>query len=308
MLVLLELIGTLLKILFHCVVSILETIFPFLLPKKDISGQIILVTGAAQGIGQLMAFKVAALGAEVVCWDIQEEPNEETATSICKGGGKAKAYKVDLANSEEIESVAKRVLKDFGRVDILINNAGIVMGKTLVDTPAKAIEKVMSINADAVMTTTRCFLPSMIDHDSGHVVTIASAAGIFGVRKLVDYCASKFAAVGAMESLASELHGAGINVKTTCICPYFIATGMFSGCGGRFPWLVSTLDPESIADKVVDSMLKNQEFLLTPRMLWPLYVLHAFLPGKALRALYDFVGFTQCMDGHQGHQKAWTKD
>jgi len=157
MLVLLELIGTLVKILFHCVVSILETIFPFLLPKKDISGQIVLVTGAAQGIGQLMAFKVAALGAEVVCWDIQEEANEETATSICKGGGKAKAYKVDLANSEEIESVAKRVLKDFGRVDILINNAGIVMGKTLVDTPAKAIEKVMSINADAVMTTTRCW-------------------------------------------------------------------------------------------------------------------------------------------------------
>ena len=80
---------------------------------------------------------------------------------------------------------------------------------------------------------------------SGHVVTIASAAGLFGGRKLADYCASKFAAVGYMESLAIELHGAAVgrnsdpaykgaaNVKTTVVCPYFIATGMFTGAGGR---------------------------------------------------------------------------
>ena len=146
---------------------------------------------------------------------------------------------------------------------------------------------------------------------SGHIVTIASAAGLFGGRKLVDYCASKFAAVGFMESLTIELHGAGNsadptlkgakNINTTVVCPYMIATGMFSGAGGRFPWLIRTLNPEFVADSVVDAMLRNQDFLLTPRILWGFYCLKPFLPTGALLAIYDFLGITTFMDNFYGH-------
>lgn len=296
LLVFVDLAITLVRVIYYSVLSLGKTICPFLVPMKDISGQTVLVTGAAQGIGALMAKQIAALGAKVVLWDVQKEANEATAEEIRAKGGSAIAFTVDLSNSEAIEDAAQKVVKEVGQVDILLNNAGIVIGKLLEQLSAKGIEKVMAVNATAVMTTTRCFLPGMVARDKGHVVTIASAAGLFGGRRLVDYCASKFAAYGFMESLGLELHGAGLDhIKTTVVCPYFIATGMFAGAGGRFPWLIRTLEPEDVADAVVTAMLRDQDFVLMPRILWIFYLLHNILPSKVNYVLADFLGITNFM-------------
>jgi len=310
--VIIELVVTLAQVFVHIVYAIGATLLPFLTPKKDISGKKVLVTGAGQGIGALMAKKLAAKGARLVLWDVNQEANESTAASIVSSGGTASTYTVDVSDPAQIASAAQRVRDEIGVVDILFNNAGIVVGKTIDQIPAASIGKVMAVNSNAVMWTTNEFLPAMLAREEGgHIVTIASAAGLFGGRKLVDYCASKFAAVGFMESLTIELHGAenstdptlkgAKNINTTVVCPYFIATGMFTGAGGRFPWLVQTLTPEYVAESVVDAMLRNQDFLLTPRILWAFYCLKPFLPIKASLALSDFLGMTTFMDNFSGH-------
>lgn len=138
------------------------------------------------------------------------------------------------------------------QVTILINNAGIVSGKPLLDTPDHLIQRTFDVNIishfwvslrlpqfitkpDISLKMTKAFLPDMIAASHGHIVTIASMAGLVGMTKLVDYCASKYAAVGFDEALRLELESNGhYNVNMTSVCPYFIkSTGMFDGVQTR---------------------------------------------------------------------------
>jgi all-trans-retinol dehydrogenase (NAD+) len=118
---------------------------------------------------------------------------------------------------------------------MLINNAGVVSGRALLDTPDELIERSFSVNTLAHFWTVKAFLPTMLENDHGHIVSIASMAGHVGIPKLIDYCASKFAAVGFDEALRLELEVMGAEgVHTTAICPYFIqATGMFDTVNSR---------------------------------------------------------------------------
>src|SRR5690606_1468210 len=103
-------------------------------------------------------------------------------------------------------------------------------------------------NALAPIRLTREFLPSMLKCGSGHIVTIASAAGLVGVAQLTEYCSSKFAVIGFVESLRSELRQCGAtSVRTTTVCPYFVRTSMFKGVRGRFQWLLPMLQPDYVA-------------------------------------------------------------
>lgn len=118
---------------------------------------------------------------------------------------------------------------------MLFNNAGVVSGRALLDTPDHLIERSFSVNTLAHFWTVKAFLPTMLEKDHGHIVSIASMAGYVGIPKLIDYCASKFATVGFDEALRLELEMLGANgVHTTVICPYFIqATGMFDDVNSR---------------------------------------------------------------------------
>ena len=117
-----------------------------------------------------------------------------------------------------------------------------VSGKRFLDCSDDEIRRTMAVNTMAHFWTVKAFLPEMIARDSGHVVTVASAAGTIGVSRLADYCASKFAAVGFDESLRVELGQIAPGVVTTVICPFFITTGMFDGVRTRVPWLLPILD------------------------------------------------------------------
>ena len=125
-------------------------------------------------------------------------------------------------------------------MDIVINNAGVVSGRAFCELDDGRIERTMAVNAP--MWVTKAFLPAMMERDSGHIVTVASAAGLVGAPRLVDYCASKHAAVGFMEALRVELKRLGSSVCTTIICPGIINTGMFDGATSSFP-LARVLDP-----------------------------------------------------------------
>lgn len=250
---------------------------------KDVSGDVVLVTGGGSGLGRLVANLLAARGATVVVWDVNKEGNDETVQQIKSAGGKAFGYVCDISTPEEVYRVADQVKKEVGRVTILINNAGIVIGKSLLDLPDSGIQKVMSINSLAHFWTTKAFLPDMMERNYGHVVTIASLAGYFGQNRLTDYCASKFAAIGFDESLDQELRAGGYDgIRTTCVCPYYINTGMFDGVQSR---VVPILKPETVARRIVNGILTNDEVVIIPHSLYIMILLKTMLPRKGLLAL-----------------------
>ncbi|XP_053103178.1 epidermal retinol dehydrogenase 2 isoform X2 [Hemicordylus capensis] len=212
---------------------ILESFFLLFIPvrKKNVAGEIVLITGAGSGIGRIMALKFSRLGATLVLWDINVEGNKETARLARENGAtRVHYYTCDCSKRQEIYQVADQVKKEVGDVSILVNNAGIVTGKGFLNTPDSLIEKTMDVNIMAHFWTFKAFLPAMMASNHGHLVTIASGAGLMGINGLADYCASKFAAVGFAESIHTEMLALGkTGVKSTLVCPYFINTSMFDG-------------------------------------------------------------------------------
>ncbi|KAF5270699.1 hypothetical protein FQA39_LY01437 [Lamprigera yunnana] len=178
-------------------------------------------------------------------------------------GGVAYGYRCDLTNREEIYKVAESVTKEIGQVTILINNAGFANEKFLLDTPDELIRRTFDVNILAHFWTVKAFLRKMIENNHGHIVTIASLAGHVGVHNLVDYCSSKFAAVGFDEALRIELEKLGADgVKTTVVCPYFIqATGMFNHVQSKF---VSTLKSTQVADEIVTAIQMEKISVIIP--------------------------------------------
>ncbi|CAH4035477.1 estradiol 17-beta-dehydrogenase 11-like [Pieris brassicae] len=265
-----ELIVTLLTALGHLFYEIYKSIFRD--PKKDLKGQIALITGGGGGLGSLIALRLARLGCVVVLWDINKQGLEDTVKLVKGVGGKCFGYVVDLAARDDIYRVAKQVKKEVGTVSLLINNAGVVSGQYLLETPDHLIQRTFDVNILAHFWTVKAFIPDMIDSNHGHIVTIASMAGHVGVPKLVDYCASKSAACGFDEALKVELDSKGIKgVRTSLICPYFIrATGMFEEVQSR---IVPQLNSNDVADRVVYAIRTNENVAVIPsylRVLLPL--------------------------------------
>ena len=173
---------------------------------------------------------------------------------------------VDITNRKLVYDLALQVRREFGPVDILVNNAGIVSGRPILQVPDEMIERTFQVNAIAHFWTLKAFLPAMLERDHGHVVTIASCAGLFGAAGLVDYCSSKFAAVGTHESLRMELLRLGKkNVHSTCICPTFISTGMFEGVTPLV--ITGMLTPEDVADRIVRAVRRNESLVIIPKIM-----------------------------------------
>lgn len=130
----------------------------------------------------------------MILWDINIAGAEETAEMIRKIGGSATAFKVDVTNREEVYRIAQQVRNEIAEVTMLINNAGIVSGKKIFDPDNSDgyMEKTMQVNTISHFWTVKAFMPAMIAKDHGHLITIASSAGLVGVNGLADYCASKF--------------------------------------------------------------------------------------------------------------------
>src|SRR6185295_17137159 len=185
----------------------------------DFKDRVIFITGASDGIGKQLAIDLAARGAVVVGCGRSRERLVETLKEVRKSNPKSLMIACDIGDAEQVDGMMTKVLADFGRIDILINNAGIGMRKPFVDTPVETIEAIMRTNYLGAVYCTHAALPAMIARRSGHIVNISSGAGKIGTLNMAGYCASKFAMNGWSESLYHELIPLGINVSLICPGP-----------------------------------------------------------------------------------------
>jgi len=266
---------------------------------KSIEGEIILLTGGGSGIGRIMARKLAALGATVVTLDVNEKGNDDTVNMIRKDGNNAHGFACNLSSKDEIYSVSKAVKEQVGAVSILINNAGVVSGTSLLDTSDENIERSFNVNVLAHFWTIKTFLPDMIRAKKGHIVTVASLAGYSGSNKLVDYCSSKFANIGMDEALKVELMVQELDsfIKTTVICPYYTSTGMFAGVSSK---VIPILEPEFVAEEAVKAILMNKPVLILPGWCSALIVLKSLVKTEPFNKLGQIFGFNCSMDQFKG--------
>jgi len=189
-------------------------------PTLDWSEQIVVITGGASGIGELLANTLAVRNVTVVVLDVNPIVTENYNVAY---------YKCDVSKWEEVEAVSKKIIEEIGEPTILINNAGVVQGKLIVDLTPQDIQQTLSVNTLSHFWVLKAFLPSLLKNKSGHIVTMSSALGMTGVAQMSDYCASKAAVIGLHESLRYELdkkHKCP-QIRTTLVCPGHVLTPMF---------------------------------------------------------------------------------
>jgi all-trans-retinol dehydrogenase (NAD+) len=281
-----------------CVMIVWWSVFYLKYRPRNIAKKVVLITGGGSGIGRLMALKFATKGATVVLWDVNKDGMKRVQTEITGGGGQCTIHTVDVTDRELVYQTAKTI----GFVDILVNNAGIVTGKTILDCPDELMVKTMEVNTISHFWTIKAFLPAMMEKNTGHIVTIASAAGTCGVAGLVDYCASKFGAVGIAESLYMELQKRpGNKILTTLACPYYINTGMFDGVQSKWPLLLPILEEQYVANRIVKAIVRGEEQICLP---WFVNVgmLAKILPVPWQLWVSNFMGLNAGMDAFKGHQ------
>jgi all-trans-retinol dehydrogenase (NAD+) len=262
-------------------------------------GAHVLITGAASGLGRLMALEAVRRGARVSLLDRDAQGLAGVCEVLRAEKGDAEGFVVDLSDRAALQATCGEVQGTRGGVDILINNAGIVSGKTLLECSDEAIERTFQVNVLAGFWTVRAFLPGMLAAGKGHIVTVASAAGLAGTSRLVDYSASKFAAVGFDESLRMELKRLGSPVRTTVVCPFFIDTGMFEGVKTRFAWLLPILKPDYVVRRILKAIEGNRSRLVMPRFVLTVPVVRV-LPPILFDAVLGFFGVNRSMDEFVG--------
>ncbi len=189
-----------------------------------LAGRIALVTGASQGIGRACAIELAKTGATVALAARSVDKLEAVAAEIAAAGGSAKAYALDVSSEESIKSCAKAVLADLGKVEILVNNAGITKDGLALRMKLSDFEDVIRTNLTGAFLLTQAVISSMMKGRWGRVINITSVVGETGAAGQANYAASKAGLIGLTKSLAREFASRGITVNA--IAPGFIQTAM----------------------------------------------------------------------------------
>lgn len=181
----------------------------------DFKGKTALVTGAASGIGRAAAITFAEHGANVVIVDMDEISLERTKKEVEAMGAKVLSCVCDVSDEESVNSAAISALEKFGKIEILVNNAGVFrdMGE-FVDIPISMWNKYIGVNIMGVVYFTKALLPGMIENNYGKIVNVASVAGVYGNKNMVHYSATKGAVISMTKALAKEVSDKGINVNS----------------------------------------------------------------------------------------------
>lgn len=185
--------------------------------------KVVFITGAAKGIGRAITQEFADEGAVLALADLDDKELEKVAKEL-ENTAKIKAYKLDVTKEAMVKEVVERVIKDFGGIDILINNAGVSTMNYFWDITEEEWDLNMDVNAKGVWLTSKCVAPHMIAKKKGKIVNTASMAGKMGAPLEAHYAASKFGVIGFSQAAAKELAPYGINVN--CVCPGFVKTAM----------------------------------------------------------------------------------
>ena len=241
--------------------------------RKTFGDTLVVVTGAGSGIGRETAKAFAAEGADVVVSDIDEAAATATATEITDAVGMAYAHVLDVADAAAVERFADQVCTDHGVPDIVVNNAGIGIAGSFLDTPAEQFDRVLGVNFGGVVNGCRAFAGRMVERGTGgHIVNIASMAAYAPLSSLNAYCTSKAAVFMFSDCLRAELDAAGVGLTT--VCPGVINTNIVHSTGmyvpdGRRPTVakrraalermfeIRGYGPEKVAAAILSSVSKN---------------------------------------------------
>ncbi len=193
--------------------------------NKILSGKVALVTGASRGIGKAIAISLGELGAEVIVnYSASDSSAEEVAKSINKKGGSSYKLKFDVSDEESVNTAINQIIRDSGKIDILINNAGITRDGLLMRMKASQWDEVLNTNLKGVFLCTKNVSKFMIKQRSGKIINITSIVGLIGNPGQANYSASKAGVIGFTKTCAKEFASRGI--KVNAIAPGFIETEM----------------------------------------------------------------------------------
>ncbi len=242
--------------------------------KKGLSfeNKVVWITGASSGIGEALTYAFARKGAKLILSSRNKEALEKVKNNCTKSRNEIHILPLDLSKLKTLNKKAKKALSIFGRVDVMVHNAGQASRDLVVNTDIQIDKKIMDINYFAAIVLTKSILPSMLKRKSGHFLVISSVSGKYGVPKLSAYSASKHALHGFFESLRAE--AARDNIKITMVVPGLVRTNItvnaLKGDGSRYgrQMLVQEkgLDPSTVAAKILEKALKNKEEVLIGRL------------------------------------------
>jgi len=233
----------------------------------DFKSQVILITGASNGIGRRLALDLATKGAVVIGCGRSQERLDEMLTEVRHISSSSAAIACDIGQLDQVRVMIAKVLADFGKIDILINNAGIGMRQPFVEMSFEIIEDIMRTNYLGAVYCTHEVLPSMIARGRGHIVNTSSGAGKIGTLNMAAYSASKFAINGFSESLYHELKPLGIDVSV--VCPGPVETNfnrLFADTQPKSPPRL-IITPEAVSQAVI-AVIETKKFeVVVPRWL-----------------------------------------
>lgn len=227
----------------------------------DWGEQIVLITGGSSGIGELLANTMAVRNVTVVVLDVKPIETENYNITY---------YKCDVSKWEEVNAVAARIKEEIGDPTIIVNNAGVVQGKLILDLTPEDVQQTFGVNTLAHFWILKAFLPAMLEQKEGHIVTMSSVMGITGTAQMTDYCASKAALIALDQALRYELDHRynAPKIRTTVVCPGHVLTPMFQTVEfpSSFFWrfLFPSLPPVAVVKRIIaalDEQHSQQIFL-----------------------------------------------
>ncbi|XP_029724798.2 17-beta-hydroxysteroid dehydrogenase 13 [Aedes albopictus] len=232
---------------------------------KNVTGQLVLITGGAGGLGREMAIKLANQGCNIIIVDVNLKLAEQTCEELRGKNVSTYAFRADVSSYDEVRALMDTVYREIGPIDILINNAGLIHFTFLQDSTVEDIHRLIDVNVKGYIWTTKVVLDRMMERKRGHIVAISSLSGVHAFPWAVVYSTSKFAVNGFMAAMTEQLRLQGFadQIQTTCVCPYYIATRkdiVEFLQKPRFK-LLSTKYTAKIA---VEGILRNESFVCVP--------------------------------------------
>ncbi len=218
-----------------------------------VKGKIVIVTGASRGIGLSVSRLLAQEGARVVLVARDQKALEKAGSLIKTEGGAALSIPADIRQESDVNQLILHVMEHYGRIDILINNAGVLAYGPVVSAKVEDWDMVIDTNLKGAFFCSREVLPIMLRQGSGQIINMASGAGESGFPNLAIYCASKFGLIGFSKALAREV--ASHNIKISTLCPGYVDTGMLDLFPEDFLKNVSPARPDEVADQILQLIL-----------------------------------------------------
>ena len=252
--------------------------------------KVAIVTGASSGIGRATALALAREGACVAVAARREESLIGLVTEIEAMGMKALALPTDVTQQAQVEAMVQRVFSQWGRVDILISNAGEYIQGPIVELDAADLRRSLEVNYFGGVYCIKAVLPQMLAQKSGHILAVTSMDGKIGLPPDAPYVSAKFALTGFLEVLRQEVSDQGISV--TNVMPGRVDTVMIEHL--RFSWISPKISPESVARSIIHAIRKRQSIVIVPPQAKLLYYINVFAPrlSDKLSRFFHLEGWT----------------